>query len=108
MIRLRSMFERGRAHPILGPVLLIVLVLLLAMVFLHVVQEGVEAAMELGAMCIAIATVLGLLLTHRTLLRRVPELIGTSDSRGPPCRTRLPLRAPGWSPPLAAPTPLRR
>lgn len=102
------MFERGRAHPVLGPILLVALIFLLAMVFLHVALEGVEAA-ELGAMCVAIASVLGLLLAHRTPLHHVPALIASSDERAPPPATRLILRTLEWSPPLAAASiPLRR
>jgi hypothetical protein len=108
VIRLRSILERGRAHPVLGPILLVLLVLLLAFVFLHIVQEGVENATELGAMCVAIATVLGLLVSARTSVRRQPELMKTSDDRGPPRGRRLCLPTPAWAPPLAASTPLRR
>jgi hypothetical protein len=108
VIRLRSLFERGRAHPVLGPLLLLALVFLLAMVFLHVVLEGVEAA-ELGAMCVAIASVLGLLLVYRPPVHHVPQLIGTSNDRAPPARTGLTVRTLERSPPLAAISiPLRR
>jgi hypothetical protein len=78
------MFERGRAHPILGPILLVVLVLLLAMVFLHFALEGVEAAADVGAMCVAIATALGLLVT--TQLRRglSAKTVSLPGERAPP------------------------
>jgi hypothetical protein len=102
------MFERARAHPVLGPLLVIALVFLLALVFLHVVEDGFEAATELGAMCIAVATVLGLLLASPGFRLRVPELFGLPDSRGPPASKPLPLRMPERSPPLAASIPLRR
>ena len=78
------MLERGRAHPILGPVLLVVLVLLLAMVFLHAAHDGMDAASELGAICFAIAGFLGLAVLDR-LLRRPPGLHPwTPGDRGPP------------------------
>lgn len=84
MIRLRYILERGRAHPIFGPILLILLVLLLAMVFLHIAYEGMDAAAGLGAMCVGFATALGLLLTNR-LCRCLPEeLIGEPTDRAPP------------------------
>jgi hypothetical protein len=108
VIRLRSSFERARAHPVLGPLLLIALVFLLAMVFLHVVEEGFEASTEFGAMCIAVVTVLGLFLVSARFRLRVPELLGSSDSRGPPVSNRLSLLLPERSPPLAASIPLRR
>ena len=87
MIRLRDILEGGRAHPILGPILLVVLVFLLAMVFLHVAAEGMDAATEVGAICVGIATALGLLVTNRPRRGRVHELITVPGDRGPP---RLP------------------
>ena len=50
------MLERGRAHPILGPVLLVLVVLLLAMVFVHAAHDGMDAAAEVGAICVALAS----------------------------------------------------
>lgn len=80
MIRLRRMLERGRAHPVLGPILLIVLVLLLAFVFLHLAQD----ATEVGAMCLALATVVGLLLIERLHRRMSEPLVAVRGDRGPP------------------------
>lgn len=78
------MLECGRAHPILGPVFLVVLVLLLAMVFLHAAHDGMDTASEVGAICFAIASVVGLAVLDR-LLRRPPELpTWTPGDRGPP------------------------
>jgi hypothetical protein len=102
------MFERGRAHPVLGPLLLVALVFLLAMVFLHGVGEGFDSATEFGAMCIAVATVVGLLLAFSPFRLRIPDLLGSSDSRGPPFLQPLSLRMPERSPALAASIPLRR
>jgi len=78
------MFERGRAHPILGPVLLILLVLLLAMVFVHVAHEGIDAAAGMGAICVGIAAALGLLVTNRLRLSFSPTLVSRPGDRGPP------------------------
>ena len=80
MIRLRCMLERGRAHPVLGPILLIVLVLLLAIVFLHIAQD----ATEVGAMCLALATVVGLLVLARLHRRMSEPLVAVRGDRGPP------------------------
>ena len=44
MIRLRSLLERGLRHPVLGPVLLLALVIILAMVFLHFAEDSHEAS----------------------------------------------------------------
>ncbi len=87
MIRLRRTLERSQTHPILGPILLIVLVLLLSMLFLHAAHDGMDAAIEVGSICFGIATFLGLVLLER-LRRRPPEaLIRVRGDRGPP---RLP------------------
>jgi hypothetical protein len=92
----------------LGPILLVALVFLLAVVFLHVALEGVGAA-ELGAMCVALSSALGLLLVRRTPSQHAHALIGSSDDRAPPSATRLILRTLERSPPLAATSiPLRR
>ena len=77
------MLERGLAHPVLGPVVLIALVLVLAMLFLHVAQDG-NAAAEVGAMCLALATVLGLPLLERLRSRLSESLISVRGDRGPP------------------------
>ena len=78
------MFERGRAHPILGPIVIIVLVLLLTMVFLHVLHEGMEAVTEMGTVCIALASAFGWLVMTR--LSGCPPLIVIRErvGRSPP------------------------
>lgn len=78
------MLERGRAHPILGPLLLIVLVLLLAMVFLHAAHDGMEAATEVGAICFAIASFFGLTVLDRLQRRPQEARTVTPRDKGPP------------------------
>ena len=56
MIRLRCLFERGCAHPVLGRVLLLVLVLMLALLFLHFAEDG-HGAESFGALCVALAAI---------------------------------------------------
>lgn len=102
------MLERGCAHPVLGPLLLVVLVLLLAMVFLHIAQEGVEAATELVAACVAIATALVLLLDGRSRITVAAEPSGGRVDRGPPPTTRTNRLTFWWIAPNSALTPLRR
>ena len=84
MIRLRLIFERGRAHPILGPIVIIVLVLLLTMVFLHVLHEGMEAVTEMGTVCIALASALGWLMMSRLSGRPPLIVIRERVGRSPP------------------------
>jgi hypothetical protein len=85
------MLERGRAHPILGPVLLVVLVLLLAMVFVHAAHDGMDAATEVGAICFALASFFALALLDP--LRRLQEgaRVRTPGQRAPPTAPGAPL-----------------
>lgn len=108
MIRIRQMLERGRAHPILGPILLIALVLVLAMLFFHAMHDGPGAATEVGSICLGIVTVLGLILLER-LRRLAPQpLIRARGDRGPPplVRTHTPRPTTHAASPLTLP--LRR
>lgn len=84
MIRLRDMMERGCRHRFFGPVVVLVLVVLLASVFLHVAIEGAEAAGQLGALCLAVATVLGSLLVVRSHGARKTVCAVEAADRGPP------------------------
>jgi hypothetical protein len=78
------MLERGLAHPVLGPFVLIVLALLLSMVFLHVSDDGHGALGEFGAACVALTSLLGALLIARghVLVGSRPEQV--RGDRGPP------------------------
>lgn len=101
------MLERGRAHPVLGPILLIVLVLLLSLVFLHVAQDG-NAATGIGAICLAFATILGLPLLERGRGRLSEPLVSIRGDRGPPSVSEWHMPRPAA---IAAPSrslPLRR
>ena len=107
MIRLRRLLERGRRHPLLGPIVLILLVLLLAMVCFHATQDGWDGAAEFGAACIAITTVLGAVVCQR-LRWQAPLLYLTGwFERGPP-HTRDGLLRPVRAGSLELALPLRR
>lgn len=85
MIRLRRTLVRGRRHPLLGPLLLIVLVLLLTLTFMHEAQESVDFTVVIEvALCVAVVTALAPLLLDR--LRRVFAItaLTTRLERGPP------------------------
>lgn len=92
MIRLRHLLERGRAHPVLGPVLIVVVVLLLAMVLVHGAHDGMDAAAEVGAICFALASFFGLAVME--MLRRRPHDVRTwtPAERAPPPMVRQPAR----------------
>lgn len=86
------MLERGRAHPVLGPILLVVLVLMLAMLFLHAAQDGNDAATEVGVFCLFLATSLGLVLLQRLRSHISESLTSVRGDRGPPSRATQILR----------------
>jgi hypothetical protein len=84
VIRLRLLLERGRAHPLLGPILLILVVAMLALVLLHAAQDDHGAATEVGALCLAISTFLGLLLLERLRRQATEPIVPVRGDRGPP------------------------
>jgi hypothetical protein len=87
----------GRAHPILGPFLLIMLVIVLALLVLHVMEDGFDAATDVEAFCLAIATFLGPLLLQR-VRRHAPAPISlVASDRGPPRKGGTPHAAPASS-----------
>ncbi len=88
------MFESGRAHPVFGPILLILVVLLLAMVFLHVAHEGIDAAAGVGPICIGIAMALGLFVTSRLRPSLFTQLVSEPGDRGPPRTSQAVPRTP--------------
>jgi hypothetical protein len=101
VIRLRRTLERGRKHPLLGPIVLILLVLLLAMVFLHAAHDDHGAAVETGFFCLAIVTMLGPVLVR--VGRAEPRSVALPGfpTRGPPTdsaplRVEQLARGPGW------------
>jgi len=84
VIGLRRKLERGLAHPVLGPIVLIVLILVLAMVYLHPAHDGHESATEVGLLCMAIVMFLGPALIE-LLRRRAPApVVMLRGDRGPP------------------------
>lgn len=86
MIRLRRLLERGRAHPVLGPLVVIVLVLVLAMVFVHAAHDGHETVADLGAICVGLVTFLGVVLLERLRRCAPAPVIAVRGDRGPPRR----------------------
>ena len=108
MIRLRRILERGRAHPLFGPVVVLVLVLLLVLVSLHAALDGQAAATEVGALCLAVFTILGPLVVERMRQTRPSIAVAVRGDRGPPIAVNLrsvPRPAAGA---LSFATPLRR
>lgn len=107
VIRLRRMLERGRAHPVLGPILLIALAVLLSLVLLHVVVDG-GAAATIGAMCLALASVLALPLLARLRSRRSESPVSARGDRGPPALSARHVLRPAVAAARSRSFPLRR
>lgn len=84
MIRLRKSLERARKHPVLGPVVLILLLIVLAMVVLHTAMDSHDGATEVGVLCMAVLVLLGSLLFDRVRLARLIVVVAERISRGPP------------------------
>lgn len=105
MIRLRRTIEGGVRHRWLGPLFVILLCLLLAMLFLHAMHDGQCAGTELGELCLAISVLLGavLLVRIRACAPRAAALVRLG--RAPPAfrRVSLPVRLAV----VASPPPLR-
>lgn len=82
MIRLRHEIDRALRHRWLGPIILLVLVGLLALVILHVT---VDQALEASVVCLAIVIfVVGIARPFR--LRLLGLQTPPATSRGPPVR----------------------
>lgn len=81
MIRLREMLERGMRHRWLGPALILLVALLLALVVLHITADQ---AAEAGVVCIAflVMVVTVLLLPPSQIV--APRLRRTRAPRAPP------------------------
>ena len=92
MIRLRQQIERGLRHPVIGPLLLLLLAVLVVFIALHETSEGVAGHVEL--ICVALAMVLIAAVPLTEALRLTVRKCGASPSRAPP-RANLRLRLAG-------------
>jgi len=84
VIELRRKIELAIAHPVWGPVVIVVLAVLLALVFIHVALDDSGVAAGFGAICFGVATVLGAVLRKRFQLE-IPSFAAViAEERGPP------------------------
>jgi hypothetical protein len=103
MIRLRQTIERGTRHRWLGPLFVIVLCLMLALLFLHGVHDA-DHATELGEFCLGLVIMFSLLIVIRLKWRAVVRTARPRLGRAPPPRSFMtPVRLAV----LPAPPPLR-
>lgn len=82
VIALRRNIERWRRHPIIGPILIVLLVVMLAFVFLHESHEQIAA--EVGELCVGIALLCLALLLPAAIVCVVAVSVALCFRRGPP------------------------
>ena len=104
MIMLRQTIERGTKHRWLGPLFVIVLCLMLALLFLHGLHDS-DHATELGEFCLGLVIMFSLLMVIRLKWRVVVQIAEPRLGRAPPV-PRLFL-TPVRLAVLPAPPPLR-
>lgn len=101
MIRLRKLIDRGRRHPVLGPVLIVVLVLVIALMMFHEGHESTGA--DVGVLCVGI-----MLLLIRAVVPRptTPESVSAQKAtvaRAPPRTTTSHIVPAGYGGPRSLP-----
>lgn len=82
MIALRRNIERWRRHPIIGPILIILLVVMLAFVLVHESHEKIAA--EVGELCVGIALLFLAMLLPAPVIFVVAVSVALCFRRGPP------------------------
>lgn len=82
MIRLNRLIERGRRHPVLGPLLVLLVVLLLVLTMVHEGHESVAA--DAGLLCVGIALLLMVTTLAPPRRRFVVFVDASTPGRGPP------------------------
>lgn len=87
MIRLRQQIERGLRHPLVGPLLLLLLAVLVVFIALHETSEGIAG--HVGLFCVALALVLLAAVPFAVGLPIAARPAGRQPSRGPPVGSRV-------------------
>ena len=104
MIRLRQTIERGMRRRWLGPLFVVLFCLMMALLFVHDMHDGHNAATELGEFCLGLTIMFGLMVLIRVRWRAVVRLVLGLPPRAPPVTrvAALPSRSPIFtlSPPL--------
>jgi hypothetical protein len=104
MIRLRQTIERGMRHRWLGPLVVILFCLMLALLFLHAMHDGHEASTDMGEFCLGLTIMFGVVVLIRLRWRVVVSLVAVRSGRAPPAARFLALPVRGAvftvSPPL--------
>lgn len=91
---LRETIERGVRHRWLGPLFVVLLCLMLAMLFMHDMHEGHIAATELGEFCLGLTIMFGLMVLIRVRVRLIERVVLRLPARAPPPARRVSLLVP--------------
>lgn len=84
MIEVRRKIQLAIAHPILGPVVIVALAFLLALVFIHVVFNDAGFVADVGAICFGVVSALAAILVRRLQPATPLLVLGRVQERGPP------------------------
>jgi hypothetical protein len=84
MIRLRLRIERGMRHPVVGPLLVVLVALMLVFVGLHGSHDSHDLATELSAVCLGLVSLLGVLLLIRVGRAAPAPVMLVRMGRAPP------------------------
>lgn len=91
MIGIRKSIERGMRHRWLGPLFVILFCLLLAMVFVHAMHDGHDAATDVAQLCLALTVMFSFLIVIRLRWRVVLAFTLPRLGRAPPAISLSPL-----------------
>lgn len=89
VIRLRWQIERGLRHPVVGPLLVLLLALLIAFTILHQTSERVVGHVDLITFAIALVLLAALSALHRCSPIAARVVTASPPMRGPPQRSGL-------------------
>lgn len=88
MLSLRHAIDRGRRHPLLGPLCLLLLLLLLVMTAMHGAHDQMHGNGS-GQLIVCVALLIGALVSLLSLSPRAPDSVFARTSRGPPSRPHV-------------------
>jgi len=84
VIRLHRLIDRGRRHPVVGPLVVLLVVLLVALTMLHEGHEGLAG--EIGVLCVGIALFLVTAAALAPVAQFTSLVAAALSARAPPSR----------------------
>lgn len=106
MIGLRQTIERGTRHRWLGPLIVILLCVMLALMFMHAMHDADHSAAGVGEFCLGLTVMFSLLIVIRLRWRVLVASASPRLGRAPPAVVRSFLHSVRLFA-LPAPPPLR-